>query len=141
MKIKINNTEAYEGLKVIGLSSSYSMYRVAWKINSLLHVELELKDNLEVDTLKGKIEIMYYEYRSSGCLFRFLKNRNQVSSDTTFIYLVPELKAFDYIITIQCEENELVDSGIVGQLKDSKEISLIVEIDKSKLKQLENLIF
>ncbi len=141
MRLNIDKGNYLEGLHVYGLSSALKMYTLAWKINQELEISLAMQEDKQIQLKGQEIRIRYYLYETENTCVRLLKNRNQIDTSSQFIYLVPELNSFDYLLTIQISKDQVINLKEFSSMQQIDGINMAVNVQNDKLKHLENLIF
>ncbi len=129
---------------LIGIHSVEKTYRLAFLLNKWVHTYM-VKSKRQYS-----FELFEYEDELNFVSFYLIKNKyfslKKVSVGffeeevTEVNYVVPEKKEVDYFIKIHdCERYFL--TKFLSKLKKIKEIQTFYEIDASKLKTKQNLIF
>jgi len=126
--------------ELIGLISPYKEYKIAWLINHCLKVHLVKMEDIELEFIDNNIFISNFSYETGNSIFRLIKNKNIIGEDS-LVYLLPEMKEFDYLIMLEGQGDSFLVHDIVENLKSVEEIQYITQVDISKLKSKENLIF
>ncbi|MDN5202604.1 IPExxxVDY family protein [Fulvivirgaceae bacterium BMA10] len=128
--------------KLFGLISTASEHRLAWEINSALGIKLVRQEDIELKFIDNKnLIISNFIFGKEPSIFRLLKNKSLGISNTSNLYLLPEIKQFDYLILIQGFEQSFDIREVVDKLNNVGIIQYTVSIELEKLKSKENLIF
>lgn len=127
---------------LLGITCIAKEYKLAWAINKLLHVNLKKNDDLIIQFINNDtLTISNFLHRSENCNLRLLKNKSYNENEGNSLYLLPELKNFDYFLQIH-DEAEVFDSQkVISKLSGDKLFEFVTRIDTEKLKSKENLIF
>ena len=124
---------------LIAITAPLKDYRLCFKINKGLHIELNRVDDLEL-AFKADAEPCYfsrYSFTESNTEveFNFLANKG------TEGFLIPEMKKVDYFLLIHnyIDHDDLKE--VIAGLNRIPEVAVAAEVDPKKLKSKENLIF
>ncbi len=135
---------------VIGISCHFKNYRLVWEINRKLKFQLERAEDHVITSHLGEgafVDFAFpvYEYFDEihHLKYRILNNH------TTFMYfdielhdtLVPEYKELDYILLIDGYMDDSEKQQLLKALKEIKIILAVIEIDVSRIKRKQDLIF
>lgn len=124
---------------LIAITAPLKDYRLCFKINKELHVDLRRVDDLEL-IFTAEDEPFYF---SRYCFtepdnetgFNLLANKGSEG------FLIPEMKQVDFFLLI----HNYIDSGelkeVIAGLNRIPEVAVAAEVDPKKLKSKENLIF
>jgi hypothetical protein len=127
---------------LLGLTSTSKEYKLAWYINNLLQINLKKQDDIIIQFLNDdKLIISNFLYLSENSLVRLVKNKSHQDDDSSSLYLIPELKNFDYFLQISDEAESFDLQEVISKLSKGGVIEFITRIDSEKLKSKENLIF
>lgn len=161
MKIHKLNIDEFDDqdYKLIALHSALEDYRIAYFINKLLNIRLEIsaKDiEIETGTSQGFFSHYIYPDLENDVIWNLITNKTFFSSttkensplfnetDTTFcssIYLLPELKTVDYLLKIEEADDSFDIDFIIEKLNSLKFITTAYELHQNKIKSKNNLIF
>ena len=138
-KIKLIVEHQYD-FELLGLVSPVKDYKMAWLINQSLDIKLVRTSDFEPEFLhQPQLKISQFLEEKDHGFIQLLKNRS-LSEGGNALYLVPELKMFDYFLLIQDQTFELDINAYIGRLSQVKYIQNAVKLDISKLKSKENLL-
>lgn len=127
---------------LLGIISPAKGYKLAWLINETLKIKLKKEKDLALEFLNDKnIVISNYLFQTEHSIFRLIKNKSYDSGNEGQLYLLPELKDFDYLIMINGFEDTFNSVEVTDKLKQLNEIQYLQKINISDLKSKENLIF
>lgn len=126
--------------KLIGLIAPLKEYKIAWQLNQSLNVHLVKNNDIELEFIDNNIFISNYSYETGNSIFRLIKNKN-IIEDNSLVYLLPEMKEFDYLIMIEGEGDTFNVNKILKSIKSIRDFQYVTLVDVSKLKSKENLIF
>jgi hypothetical protein len=124
---------------IIGISTSEDDYKISWLLNKNTDIQLSRSENLEIREDR-KTEILRFSVfkgvdKASGIKHRLVSNKCSEG------YLVEELKNIDLFLVVYCKDENKYASKIISELKKLQEINAVFNIDGSKLKSKEKLIF
>jgi len=125
--------------ELIGIISPLKEYKIAWLLNHCLKIHLIKMEDIELEFIDGNLFISNFSYEAGNSTFRLLKNKN--IGENSIVYLLPEMKEFDYLIMLEGQGDSFVIDEVMDQLKSKSEIQYITQVEISKLKSKENLIF
>jgi hypothetical protein len=125
---------------LIGLISPLKEYRIAWLMNQGLKIHLVKNEDIELEFIDNNIFISNFNYSTGSSRLRLIRNKTIVG-DNQMIYLLPEMKEFDYLIMISGEGDSFQSDDLVNFLKIMEGVQYVTMVDVSKLKSKENLIF
>ena len=135
-KLEIDYSYDFE---LLGLASVAKGFKLAWQINSLLHVQLKKIDDLVID--QGNEVVCSYtcfQQETPYNVLRLFRNKPN-ESDQTRHFLVPEHPHFDFIVMIQGDE--LDSKRLQKELKAIASIELVAFIPLDTCKQKDTFIF
>ncbi len=125
-----------------GMISALKEYKLAWLLNRQLNIELDKVRDIEIDFLRSQnLIISNYLYETEHSCFRLLKNKSINQYDENLAFLVPELKRFDYLVTIQGFEDTFSKRGLKDNLSSIPGVQYVQHFSIDELKSKENLIF
>lgn len=148
-------------MDLIAIKCNTEDYKVAYWFNRYLGLKLKKQaENILLKDTSGSSSYSNYFYndQTNKVKWRLIENRSlqhaQVGENkyhplfTTMIdevgtasYLVPELKAFDFLLLIEETDCFFDVAPIIHQLQRIKSLSAIHEVDVNQLKSIDNLIF
>ena len=123
-----------------GLVSTAKDYKLAWKINQTLTIDLVKQDDLVISFVKGNdLRVSNYLFTTENTELRLLKNRGEGSESAT--YLAPEQQQFDYFVMLKTDDDTLDQASVQEALKQVDVVDYLVLVDLEKLKSRDNFIF
>lgn len=126
---------------LLAINSNIKAYKLAWSINKDLSLALTKEENIEIGFKGDKsLSIQNFMDKNDFRTIRLLKNRAD-GNDDSIAYLLPELKNFDYFITLENESNTLDENIFIRGLKEIPFVQFTTKIDLQTLKSKDNLIF
>jgi hypothetical protein len=138
-KNKLVVEHLYE-FELLGIVSSVKDYKMAWIINNTLHEKLAKTEDYELEFLNGiKLTISQYRREKENGFLQLLKNKSYFFG-TNSLYLIPELKIFDYFLLIQDFTSEVDINDYIERLSRNGLIQNVVKLDIEKIKSKENLL-
>lgn len=96
-------------------------------------------EDIELEFIDNNIFISNFSFETGNSIFRLIKNKNLVGD--SLVYLLPEMKEFDYLIMLEGQGDSFLAEEIINTLKTQSDIQYITQVDVTKLKSKENLIF
>jgi hypothetical protein len=115
-------------------------YKMAWIINNSLDLKLAKIGDYELEFISGtKLCISQYKYEKENGFIQLLKNKSY-AQDNNSLYLIPELKIFDYFLLIQDFTSEVDINDYIERLSGNGLIQNVVKLDIDKIKSKENLL-
>jgi hypothetical protein len=127
---------------LLGLVSAVKGYKLAWALNHALHIRFVKEKDINIEFLANKnIIISNFIFRTTYSSLRLLKNRSEDNNSRGMVYLLPELKEFDYFLMVQDQGDTFIFRDIAARLRSVNVIQFISKIETANLKSKENLIF
>ena len=145
---------------LIAIHTSLEDYRLAFFINQKLPINLSKSENeIQINIKEGETNFsrFYYNDIESTITWNLIQNKNEVVqykkgntqnlfSDVTMevatkVFLLPEFKKVDYFLKIENKEESLNIIKIQLLLNTIENISTAYNIETSKIKSKNNLIF
>ncbi|MBK0382193.1 IPExxxVDY family protein [Pedobacter sp. SD-b] len=123
---------------LLAITSQLKDYRLCYAINKYTETAFRKDEDLTLAFKNAPVKYFSkYLYCPEGteCEFYLIANKGNEG------YLIPEMKETDYFILIK----EFIDEEdldlLISRLRLVNEIQVVIDIDPSKLKSKENLIF
>ncbi len=127
---------------LFGIISHASEHKLAWEINQKLKIQLIKSDDIKINFLNNKnLVISNFHFEKEESILRLLKNKAVDIPVGNHIYLMPELKQFDYLVIIHGFEQTFKPENVISNLNAIGVIQYAVELEIDKLKSKENLVF
>jgi len=128
--------------KLFGITSSVAEHKIAWEINQSLFINLVKKADIKIKFLNNQnLIISNFLFEREESNLRLLKNKAVDVESGNPLYLLPEVKQFDYIIIITGFEQTFEPEKVISKLNKIDVIQYIINLDVDKLKSKENLVF
>ena len=146
--------------QLIAIHTALEDYRLAYFINQKLPINLSRnKDEIHINIKEGetKFSRFYYYDKENEISWNLIQNKNEViqqkkdSSPNLFsninmevstkVFLLPEFKKVDYFLKIENKEESLNSIKIQLLLNTIENISTAYNVETSKIKSKNNLIF
>ncbi|MCL6260975.1 IPExxxVDY family protein [Aquiflexum sp. TKW24L] len=125
---------------LLGIVAPVKDYKMAWIVNNSLQEKLAKTEDYELEFVNGtKLSISQYRREKENGFLQLLKNKSHFL-DTSSLYLIPELKIFDYFLLIQDFTSEVDIIDYIERLSRSGLIQNVVKLDIDKIKSKENLL-
>lgn len=132
--------EHHYDFDLLGFVTPLKDYKMAWLLNRTLGTKLIKVEDYEVEFLDhSSLVISQYFQELEHGFFQLLKNRS-VNKTPSAVYLVPELKMFDYFLLVQDYTFDLDINAYIERLSNVPYIQNVVKLDVSKIKSKENLL-
>ena len=142
MKKRKLQAELEYNFDLYGILSALKEYKLAWHLNNELNIQLDKQVDIEIDFLKTQnVVISNFLYKTEHSQIRLLKNRSVDQFEEHSAYLVPELKKFDYLMTVQGFDDTYTKAQLKNILVSIPGLQYVQTFDASELKSRENLIF
>ena len=126
---------------LFGVVSLVSEHKLAWEINNTLKISLIKSEDIQLNFIHNKnLIISNYVYEKEDSNLRLLKNKSYKTGQAQ-LYILPELKQFDYLLAMSGFEQTFSKERIINSLNKISIIQYIVNIEVEKLKSKENLVF
>ena len=126
--------------ELLGFVAPVKDYKMAWIINNSLDLKLAKIGDYELEFISGtKLCISQYKYEKENGFIQLLKNKSY-AQDNNSLYLIPELKIFDYFLLIQDFTSEVDINDYIERLSGNGLIQNVVKLDIDKIKSKENLL-
>lgn len=146
--------------QLIAIHTSLEDYRLAYFINQKLPINLSRnKDEIHIKINEGetKFSRFYYYDKENEISWNLIQNKNEVIQQkkdnspnlfsninmevSTKVFLLPEFKKVDYFLKIENKQESLNSIKIQLLLNTIENISTAYNIETSKIKSKNNLIF
>ena len=127
---------------VYGLVSAVKEYKLAWSLNKLLGFRLIKQQDLYIE-LAGQegFIITNYNYVTDYSVVRLLKNKAAGIGSVKKLFLLPELKEYDYVLQIEGALQQLCPQEFIHRLLQIPLVQFVKQFDPLTLKLKDNLIF
>jgi len=127
---------------LFGIVASEKEYKLAWSINQKFGINLKKQQDILLELVGNKkLTISNYIFETENSSFRFFKNKSMDVEDGDPLYLLPEVKNFDFLIMIEDEGDSLQQEQVPEKLSQIPIIQYYQKFDLNKLKSKENLLF
>lgn len=126
---------------LFGLVSSTRDYTLAWALNRALRLRLTRQAELQLDLLSGdRLVFAHYLHITESLTLRLLRNRTVAPSNLKKPFLAPDIKEYDYLLTVSNGTGVLADEELLRQLTTLAPVQHACQFDPNTLKYKENLI-
>lgn len=127
---------------LVGIISPLKEYKFAWLLNKKLDIELDKTQDIEIEFLKNRnLIISNYIHETEHSSFKLMKNKSVDLYGDNPVFIVPELKRFDYIIVVQGFEDSFSDQELKKMISSIISVQYVQLFSVESLKSKENLIF
>ncbi|MFH2140816.1 MAG: IPExxxVDY family protein [Bacteroidota bacterium] len=132
VKIKIDNNLNFDFF-LVGIVCTDNDYKLSWKLNQLLKLDLVKHDSLEIESEKHPLNLVFsfYFYENEDEIKQFALFSNKCSDGL----LIEEYKNADFIFKISGDTDQTGVEEIVSQIKTLQDISMVFHIPNKNLKQ------
>ena len=142
MKKRKLNAEIEYDFDLYGLISALKEYKLAWHLNKSFDIQLDKADDIKISFLKSKsLIVSNYLYATEHSSIRLLRNRSADEFETDSLYLLPELKRFDFLLLVRGFEDTYEKAAIKQKVGAISQVQYVQSFDLSEIKSRENLIF
>ena len=142
MKKRKLNAEIEYDFDLYGLISTLKEYKLAWHLNNALDIQLDKVDDVKITFLKSKsLIISNYLYATEHSSIRLLRNRSADEFESDSLYVMPELKRFDFLLLVQGFEDTYDQARMKQQVGSVPQVQYVQSFVVDDLKSRENLIF
>lgn len=136
-KIKLEFEEEVEYL-ILGISTHQKDYRLAWAVNRALHCNLSREHDYRLSLSNGSLSLHpYFRWDEPDGHFSYIVATNRGSEG----FLIPEYKTADYLFLVTGMTEQINAHALVTDLKEISFVLAAFEIDGSRVKSLQNLMF
>lgn len=123
----------FEDIKTLGLVSHIRDYRLAYFINNVLGIQLKRYADFTIGECQGSYSWYYFTEGGNYHNISLLNNNHEKGK------LVPDHKV-DYLIMVKNVFDEQLVSGFMSKLRKVNDISMVFEIETSKIKKIDILL-
>ena len=132
--------EHHYDFDLLGFVTPLKDYKMAWLLNRTLGTKLIKIDDYELEFLdQTALAISQYFQEMEHGFVQLLKNRS-VNKTPSAVFLVPELKMFDYFLLVQDHTFDVDINDYIERLSTVVFIQNVVKLDITKIKSKENLL-
>ena len=126
---------------LLAISSLLKEYKLAWILNQCLSIHL-VKQPDEIFHFVGNEQlcISYYRYQTIHSSIRLIFNRSREDTRNRQ-FLLPELKQFDYLMTVDGFDDSFQIEEVREKIKQIKGVQMVNLVEVDQLKSRDNLIF
>lgn len=126
--------------ELLGFVAPVKDYKLAWTVNTSLDLKLAKIEDYELEFINGtRLCVSQFKCEKENGFIQLLKNKSFVP-DTHSLYLIPELKIFDYFLLIQDFTSEVDINDYIERLSGIALIQNVVKLDIDNIKSKENLL-
>ncbi len=128
--------------QLFGIISPSSEHKLAWELNRALGINFIKQPDIVIKFLQNKnLIISNFLFEKEESNLRLLKNKAVETTSGNLLYLLPEVKQFDFLIIVAGFEQTFESKKILSMLGRVSVIQNILGLDVEKLKSKENLLF
>ena len=135
--IKSSNIEFYaDKFEVIGLVSSLKDYKIAWKLNNSLNIQLIKEDNILIELINNEhLSVSNFYFKSKNNYIRLISNKLNMNNNNSKSHFISTLSKFDYLMQFSENFFEFESFNIIDELKRDNHIQFANFVDINKLKE------
>jgi hypothetical protein len=136
-RIRLEIEESFD-FRILGISCHEKDYRLVWALNQHAGFRLERRDDLKLEAARGKpLLFPFFEHvdEEQFKTYQLLANR---FGNHTFL---PELPNIDFLFFIRGDADDTEVESILERIHRVEFVVLASELDISKIRQKENLLF
>ncbi len=127
---------------LIGLVCTDRDYKLAWRLNELLSIQLVRSAPVEIAFSQGQqLLLSVFDYQTENDAYQLLRNRGLGRNEDSKQYLLPELKELDYFLRIDNHTGSIDVENIMEELSNLSNVQYCTRIKPNALKEGENLFF
>ena len=127
---------------LIGLNSNVKPHKIAWFLNNNEDFDFSKTEDLVIEFNEDKnIQIAQFLHEDEFSKYRILKNRAEASETSFDAFLLPELKQFDYLVTLENESTTFDENVFYNKIRQIPFVQFAIKVDLNTLKSRDNLIF
>ncbi|GGD21395.1 IPExxxVDY family protein [Flavobacterium orientale] len=157
-KLVIDDFEEAD-FQLIAIHTTLEDYRLAYFINQNLPILLS-RSKKEIQTsfqtIKTGFTRFVFEDPDNQIAWNLIENKKEIAISqknkgqtlfenteefTNTLYLVPEYKKVDFFFKIDAEKSQINIAGLMEKIKNIPSLTTLYQVDKSKIKSKNNLIF
>ena len=128
--------------ELFGIVSAEKEYKLAWYINQKFGIKLKKQQDILLQMVGNKnLTISNYIFETENSSFRFFKNKSMDTRDGSPLYVLPEIKNFDFFIMIENHGNSFQQEKVPERLSLIPSIQYFKKFDLDQIKSKENLLF
>jgi hypothetical protein len=135
-KIELEVEYEYDFM-LFGIVSVEKPYRLAWFINQIYPLQFSRITDYELIINDKNMSFARYLFKDEESHLNYCLLANKDDNN----YLIPELKTFDYLLTINGALDFFDNNAFKLSLNQLSAIQIIYPLDPEKLKSKENFLF
>lgn len=139
MKTKKIKYEAEYNFNLIGISSLEDDYRLSWKLSKFFKAEFIKQEDVKIRDNRYSEFQVFVSYlckpANSSLKLRLIVNKTNIG------YIVDELKNIDYFLQVYDNQNQDYLNKIISEIKTINSVFAVFNLDLSKIKSKEKLLF
>ncbi len=140
-KNRLSATEYFD-FHLIGIVSTVKEYKLVWNINLVAGLSLSKQNDISIEfSGNSRITISNFQDKSEHTQVTLLKNRLVAKPNSTFQYLLEEVKQFDYLLKYKDETEQTDMKDVLSLLKSTSVIDYAAILEPALIKSRDNLIF
>ncbi len=135
-KFTLNIEEDYD-FSLIGISCHAKDYRLCYELNKILEIDLVRGEDLDIDSKNSKANYALYDYVDEENFIDYYLISNRSNKG----FLIPEHKSTDFFLLLKGASNDDIIETIINKIGEIQLVLTSFQIDVTKLKSKQNLIF
>lgn len=124
---------------LFGLVSPLKDYRLCWQLNKFFGYNFGRQKDIEINFSQKKkltyFNLFFFDDEEKFCQYYLMVNKSYGD------YLIPERKNFDYLLMLKNVGKDKAGEEFFEKVKDISDVHAVFELNVSKLKSRNNLIF
>ena len=114
---------------LFGLVSSTRDYTLAWNLNRALRLRMVRQDELLLKLLHhGQLVFSHYCHAGESLTLRLFRNRSMAPSVLKKPFLAPDIKEYDYLLTVCNGTDGLAGEALVARLTALPQVQVRVSV-------------
>ncbi|MBV6644224.1 MAG: IPExxxVDY family protein [Cyclobacteriaceae bacterium] len=127
---------------VYGIVSQTKGYTLAWNLNQIHFFDLKKAEDIKI-ALNNNASMLISNFKQETDFVKVHLLRNKLVSSNSKVnrYLLPELQQFDYFLKIENLSDDVIAEDFISSIKQLPIIDYLVNLDLTKIKLKENLLY
>ena len=127
--------------ELYGIQTAVPEYKLAWELNRVMSIQFKKASDLPLEgAIESALFVSNFVFTSAHRTFRLLKNQAFPTTDRV-AYLLPELKAWAYLLQVQDPSHSLDYDKLQSTIDDLLIVQQVHRIDLRTLEHKESLLF
>lgn len=135
-------TEDYFDFHLVGLVYTVKEYKLVWHLNDVLGFHLEKQKDVSIEFQRNsRIAFSTFKEKTEHKEVHLIKNRLVARSNSSFQYLLEELKQFDYLLKYRDDTDQTDMKNFLSLTKSIPVVDYAANLEPALIKSRDNLIF